>query len=339
MMMKTTAVAPGKIILFGEHAVVYGQPAIAIPVSQVAATAVVETAEHERVLLSAPDLGEDYWLDQVPADHPLGAALWALWGALPADTPPPSHMHITVTSTIPIASGLGSGAAIAAALIRAVANHIGRADLAEPAEVSRLTYEVERIHHGTPSGIDNTVVSYQKPVYFVRDLAKLEPDVEATLREGGRVQLYPPVLDTIVVGRPYHFLIGDTGVQAPTKEAVGDIRRAWLANPQVDVYFDGLGQIAERAHSVLHDGDTKTLGQLMSVNHTGLQELGLSSPELDRLVDAAMSAGALGAKLSGGGRGGNMIALVTKQNKRAVTDALYKAGAKSVFETVLPPSS
>ena len=331
-----TAVSPGKIILFGEHAVVYGQPAIAIPVSQVQATAVVTAATHNGVRLSAPDLGEDNWLSEVPPDHPLGAAVWALWRALPVETDPPTQLHITVSSTIPIASGLGSGAAIAAALIQALARYLGRDDLAEPAVVSRLTYEVERIHHGTPSGIDNTVVSYQKPVYFVRDLAQSAPDLWETLRQSGPVEQPPATLDTFVVGKPCRFLIADTGVKAPTKESVGDVRRQWEHSPaQFEGYFGECGRLAGLAREALQAGEQTALGQLMVANHQLLQQMTVSSPELDRLVEAALAAGAEGAKLSGGGRGGNMIALVTAKTTAAVQEALLQAGAKSVLETIL----
>jgi len=339
-MSSTTAVSPGKIILFGEHSVVYGQPAIAVPVTQVVAKATVTDATHNEVLLSAPDLGQDNWLHDVPENHPLAAAVWALWRTLPANTPPPERLHITVTSTIPIASGLGSGAAIAAALIQALAHHIGRDDLAQPAVVSRLTYEVERIHHGAPSGIDNTVVSYQRPVYFVRDLAKTEPQIYTQLLMGRRLSIPAARLDTFSSQQPLHFLIGDTGIKAPTKEAVGDVRQQWQADPKsFENYFAGCGKLAKQGKKAVEAGDMIELGQLMNENHELLKQITVSSPELDRLVQAAQNAGALGAKLSGGGRGGNMIALVQEDEleQGVVKQALLNAGAQKVLRTVLAP--
>ncbi len=329
----TTASAPGKIILFGEHAVVYGQPAIAVPVSQVRATAVVKTAPHEGVLLCARDLGLDLWLHDAEPAHPLGAAVRAFQTQLDA---PLSGLTITITSNIPIASGLGSGAAIAAALIRALAQHHGRADLATDATVSALTYEVERIHHGTPSGIDNTVVSYEQAVYFVRDLAQFAPDIEARL---GLTDLPAPTLETFAVQQPLHILIAHTGVAAPTKESVGDVRRQWLADPATfEPLFMACGQIAERARTAIAQGDLPLVGQLMCDNHALLRQMTVSSPELDKLVDTAVSAGALGAKLSGGGRGGNMIALLASDDDSettAVSQALRQAGAVSTLHTVV----
>lgn len=326
--MKTTASAPGKIILFGEHAVVYGEPAIAVPVTQLQATAVVEDAPQPGVRLRAPDLGEDVWLDEAAAEHPLAAAVRTLLAAIesPMPVPPspfPFRLKITVTSSIPIASGLGSGAAIAAALIRALARHLGRHDLATDERVSQMTYEVERIHHGTPSGIDNTVVSYGRPVFFIRAGAPVKPRP---------VQ----VLEPFTTGRPFHFLIGDSGVRAPTLESVSDVRAQWEADPsRMEELFAACGRLAIAARQALETGDTAAVGRLMTDNHTVLQNLTVSSEPLDRLVAAALTAGAFGAKLSGGGRGGNMIALVEGGQQKPVTTALLAAGALRVLETTL----
>ncbi|MDJ0756185.1 MAG: mevalonate kinase [Ardenticatenaceae bacterium] len=323
MPKKTTTSAPGKIILFGEHAVVYGEPAIAVPVTQVGATAAVETAAHDGILLRAPDLGEDLWLRNAPADHPLAAAVHALFSAAKTAgfSRPNIGLTASVSSTIPIASGLGSGAAIAAVLIRALAQHLDWPSLATDHAVSQITYEVERIHHGTPSGIDNTVVSYGRPVFFVRAGAEVKPR---------SVQL----LETFEPADPLHFLIGDTGIKAPTRESVGDVRRRWLADPQTfEAYFDRCGQIALAARKAIERGDLPEIGRLMNQNHQLLRQLTVSSAALDNLVAAAVQSGALGAKMSGGGRGGNMIALVEKAAADRVKDRLLQAGAVRVLET------
>jgi mevalonate kinase len=147
------ASAPGKVILFGEHAVVYGRPAIAVPVSQVRAEAVVQSSREEGIRLIAPDINIDTTLADAAEDDPLAAAFRQVKKATGLARLP--NMTVTVGSQIPVASGLGSGAAISAAIIRAVANFLGLSHLATNEWVSALTYEVERIHHGTPSGIDN----------------------------------------------------------------------------------------------------------------------------------------------------------------------------------------
>jgi mevalonate kinase len=298
--------APGKVILFGEHAVVYGRPALAAPVTQVCATATVESAAAGTgLVIDALDLRCCVTLDE--AGNPLAeAALLALerLGLSPPD------WRITLCSTIPFASGLGSGAAVSAALVRGLASAAGR-DLG-PAEVSDIVFQVERLHHGTPSGVDNTVIAYGQPVYFVRG--------------------QPP--QPFAIGRPFTLAIGDTGIPSPTKVAVGDVRAGWLQEPvRYDAWFDQVAAIVEAARQAIADGAPHKLGPLMDANHVLLREMGVSSPELERLVQAARAAGAGGAKLSGGGRGGNMIALVTPETAGPVVDALRAAGAVRVIVT------
>jgi len=315
----TCATAPGKIILFGEHAVVYGRPAIAAPVSQLRATAVVEDSRTPGIRLLAADLGTDIQLDDAAEDDPVAAVVRQL--QLAAQLARLPDLTITVTSQIPIASGLGSGAAITAAVIRALARHLGLAQLSSDEWVSSLTYEIEKIHHGTPSGIDNTVVAYEKPVYFVRQ----QPQNR---------------IETFAVGEPLRLLVADTGQSSSTKAVVGDVRRQWLAETaHFEALFDGCGRIARQARQVIEAGDVARVGRLMDDNHQLLQDMTVSSAALDALVRAAREAGALGAKLSGAGRGGNMIALVTAERETAVFHALQQAGARSILTTVIPSTS
>jgi len=219
-------------------------------------------------------------------------------------------LHIELASDLPVASGLGSSAAVAVALIRALAGYFGRR--LEPAEVSALAFAAERLQHGTPSGIDNTVVAYEQPVWFVRGQG----------------------METFAVGRPLHLLIGDTGLTSSTREVVGDVRAAWQGEPaRYEALFAAIGRASHRARRAIEQGNLPALGRLLSENHGLLQTLGVSCGELDRLVAAATSAGALGAKLSGAGRGGNMIALVEPETADAVAAALRTAGARRVGTT------
>lgn len=308
------ATAPGKIILFGEHAVVYGRPAIAVPVSQVRATATVVPGEGG-VRLVAPDLGLQLLLEEAPEEEALAAAVRQVQRAAGLTNLP--DLTITVYSDIPIASGLGSGAAITAAVVRALAKYLRRFDLSSDDRVSALTYEVEKFYHGTPSGIDNSVVAFEQPIYFVRR----QPQ---------------NLVETFSVTTPLRLLIGDTGLRSSTKAAVMDVRRQWEASPTTfETLFDGCGRITDMARAAIAAGNVTAIGRLMDENHALLQAMTVSSAELNRLVAAARHSGALGAKLSGAGRGGNMIALVTAETETIVRDALMAAGARSVLATVI----
>jgi mevalonate kinase len=307
----TTASAPGKIILCGEHAVVYGRPALAVPVKQVQATVTVSEDARGGVWVEAPNIGLSAPLADLPSDQPLAAVVRSVFSALGVFRPP--HCTVYIQSTIPVASGLGSGAAVSVAVIRALSAFLGH-PLPDD-QVNILAYEAEKLYHGTPSGIDNTVITYGRPVYFVKG----KP------------------IKTFRVGAPFTLLIGDTGVAAPTKEAVGAVRELWQAEPaRWEKVFDQIGEIVWEARQAIERGDLPELGRRLDDNHTLLQILTVSSPELDRLVEAARRSGALGAKMSGGGRGGNMLALVEPQLAESVARALQAAGAARVTITTIP---
>jgi len=307
------ATAPGKVILFGEHAVVYGRPAIAVPLSEVRATAIIQPGRREGVLLLAPDLEFKRKLADADADDAIAIAVRQVQDAIGLDQLP--DMTITVTSDIPIASGLGSGASITAAIVRALASYLGKGYLATDEWVSRLTFEVEKVYHGTPSGIDNTVVAYERPVYFVR---------QQPLNH----------IEAFEIARPLPLLIADTGVSSRTKAVVSDVRYAWQADSErFENLFDSCGAIARIARDTIANGDLIQTGQLMNENQALLVDMTVSSPELNRLVAVAIGAGAYGAKLSGAGRGGNMIALVDDETELVVHTALLEAGARSVLSS------
>ncbi len=311
----TTSSSSGKIILFGEHAVVYGRPAIAVPVSHLRASATITAAPPgSRCTLFAQDMGEEIHLADAPPDHPLALVLRLALDEANIRTEP--DWHILLASQIPIASGLGSGAAISAALVRAVLTHAGQP--APPDTISRLVYRSEELFHGTPSGIDNTVIAHERPVWFVK----------------GR----PP--QPFAVGAPFTIAIADSGIVSPTKETVGDVRRAWEADPApYEATFSRIADVVHGARRAIHDGNCAAIGALMNLNQSRLAELGVSSPALERLIAAAKDAGAVGAKLSGGGRGGNVIALVDEDSAGAVQAALLATGAKRVLFTQISQTS
>ena len=303
------AIAPGKVILFGEHAVVYGRPAIAVPVKEVRAEACVEAGvSGQGAVVVASDLGRRIVVRDAARDDPLASVVRLALDRMGQAADP--DLTVTIASTVPIARGMGSGAAVSTALVRALARHFS---FWLPSQaISDLVYQTEVLYHGTPSGIDNTVVAFEKPVYYAKDL----------------------FCELFWVGAPFLLAIADTGIESPTRDVVGDLRRRYEADP--DRYlplFDRVGEIAASARGAIEGGQAADLGNLMDDNHELLQELGVSCPELDRLVAAARQGGALGAKLSGAGWGGNMIALVTDESRGRVDMALRLAGAARVIVT------
>ena len=310
-MTAIAATAPGKIILFGEHAVVYGRPAIAVPVNQVRAKAVVlanPIGQPGQVEIDAPDIGFRTTFDELPEEHPLRLAIQGVKDSL--GMPHLPAFRLRLTSTIPLASGLGSGAAISVAIARGVSAFLGKP--LPDAEVSAIAYRVDQVYHGTPSGIDNTVITYAQSVFFIRGLP----------------------FEYLNIKHPFTVVIGDSGMRSPTGLVVGELRQRWQEDPDpYEAIFDQIGEIAQKARKILETGRMDEIGGLMSQNHALLRQLDVSCPELDRLVQAALDAGAQGAKLCGGGRGGNMIALVDERYAQIVATALQAAGAPNTIIT------
>lgn len=306
------ASAPGKIILFGEHAVVYGQPAIAVPLPAVRATAVVKPGTMTgSLVIVAANLARTLVIRHEPDrnEHALAVAVRKFLALTGQSIP---SLQVTLHSTIPVASGLGSGAAVTTAVLRALSLATQHPLTSET--LNELVYEVERLHHGTPSGIDNTVVVFEKPVYFVRG----KP------------------IETFSVGQPVHLVVADTGVSSATHLAVGDVRKLHTAEPErIGAVTDAIGEIVREARAAFADGDASGLGELARRNQVHLQSLTVSSPELEHLIAVAEEHGAFGAKLSGGGRGGNMIAFVPPDLVSGVCGALQANGAARVIHTTI----
>ncbi len=302
--------APAKTILCGEHSVVYGRPAIAVPVSTMRARASVSPSpKGSGLIIKALDLGHELVLRNARQDQPLARMAQLVLESL--GSPEPDAV-MTLSSDLPVASGMGSGTAISVAAARALSAFLG-SEL-PPETVSALTYEVEKIHHGTPSGIDNTVIAFEQPVYFVRGS--------------------PPELFRIHT--PFHLLIANSGIAASTRDSVAEVRHRWEAAPSYyGIIFDCIGAIAQAARAAVEQGALQALGVLFNENHELLARMGVSLYQLDRLTSAARAAGALGAKLTGSGQGGNIIALVEPDTLDDVRQALLAAGAIATWHATI----
>jgi len=307
-----SATSPGKIILFGEHAVVYGEPAIATPVFPTQAKAIVSAriqGKPGEVWIEAPDISLSTSINQLDINHPLRSAIQIVIGDNDLDQVP--SCNIQITSEIPPSSGLGSSAAITISIIRAFSAFLGKRLTDE--QVSDFAYEVEKIHHGTPSGIDNTVISYQKPVYY---------------RKGNPFEF-------LEIGEEFNVLIAYSGIPGNTRKAVEGVRAGWLKEPdRYNQTFSRMGEITQEAKGIIETGNPDLLGSLMNENHELLREIGVSTPKLDQLVLDAKDAGALGAKLSGGGLGGHIIALV-RSNTDNISGEMKKKGVTSTLITTV----
>jgi mevalonate kinase len=171
-------------------------------------------------------------------------------------------------------------------------------------------YGTEKIYHGTPSGIDNTVIAYEQPVRFVRG----------------------EVIRPFAIARPFRLVIANTGIASPTRVTVGDVRRGWEADrDHFERIFDQVGVIVEEAQEALARGENEQLGKLMLRNQRALEEMGVSSAEIEQLIEVGLRAGAKGGKLSGGGRGGNVIFYVPNEGAEELGRALAEEGAASVI--------
>ena len=302
--------APGKVILCGEHSVVYGRAAIAVPVGTMRATARVEPGPSGSGLhINALDLNQTLALSKAGINHPLAKIARLVLNTLAVPEP---DAVMSLNSDLPVASGMGSGTAITVAAARALSASLGRQLPRET--VSALTYEVEKIHHGTPSGIDNTVIAYEQPIFFIRGVAP----------------------ETFRIHTPFHLLIANSGIAASTSGSVAEVRHRWeAAQSYYDVIFDCIGAIALAARAAVEQGALGALGVLFNENHDLLVKMGVSLYQLDLLTSAAREAGALGAKLTGSGQGGNIIALVEPERLDAVRQALVGAGATATWSVLI----
>lgn len=312
-MPATISTAPGKIILFGEHAVVYGHPAIAVPLNERQAKVKIFPqigAQSSQIQFIAPQIQLDQKFIEMEKHHPFRIALEQVMNYLDITHYPACKIHLS--STIPISSGLGSSAAISVALIDALLGFVGYE--ASESLLSELAYQVEIEFHGTPSGIDNSVIAYRKPVYF---------------QKGKNIEF-------INLGDDFTIIIADSGIRGNTKLAVSGVRERWLDKPILfDEYFQKIGEISHQAKIALENGEQAKLGNLMNANQELLRNIGVSHPSLEKLIEISLKHGGLGAKLCGGGLGGNIIILSDVESTEKISRLLLDYGASQTIVMAL----
>ena len=294
--------APGKVILFGEHAVVYGHPAIAAALDLRVTVELVPAAGPAR-----------FAVDDDARLAPVLARAAQLTGVNP------DGFLVRVSSELPRAMGLGSSAALSVALLRALGIRAGRTW--STSELGAAAFELETIFHGTPSGVDNSVAARGGMIVFRRRTGE-PPEIRRLDSASG----LPMV---IALGRQ----------PRRTQQTVAALRERRAIDPMTcDNLFDEIATIVARAETIIRSGgDLTTLGTLMNENHARLCALGVSTAELDTMVDLARDHGAYGAKLTGGGGGGAVICLCPDSQEN-VLRAFERAGWRA-FATVIGTQS
>jgi mevalonate kinase len=321
-----TASAPAKVILFGEHAVNRGVAALATVVG-LRVRCTVALRDDGRVLLRSGAAEHDEDAEELRAfRRDLDAARAAddapaLAAAAAGDFFAPSRYVLGALSErlglrglsasweqpLPVGRGLGSGAAANSALVVAAAAAAG-SPLAG-SEVAALAWEGDVVAHGgVASGLDASACA-------------LGGIVSYGVGRGGRPLQGAPALTLVVA---------DTGATGTTAAVNAEVRRRLAARPALQWLFGAMGSVSGQASEALGAGDLEAVGRLMNVNQLLLEQLGVSSPAIERLVGAALDAGALGAKLSGSGGGGIVVALTTPAGARAVAEGLTAAGGDVV---------
>ena len=308
----STGSGKGKAILFGEHFVVYGLPALAAGIASETTAVITRVRSFGWKLVdkrpAMPGYKEKKYEEQkVSIDN--------IQKHLNIDTTK-TGFQIDLGGDLVCASGIGASAASCVAIARALSEEYSL-DLNDD-QVNEAAYIGEKGYHGTPSGLDNTASTFGGLIWFERDLS------------GG-----PPKFEKLKLGKSANLVIASTGLTASTKVVVGDVKKKKDADPE---WFDSISreynQLVNDAKAALIELDFEKVGELMNKNHEMLQQLTVSCKELDNLVKIARENGAIGAKMTGTGRGGNMIALAPDETTmEKIAEALKKGGAAGVWTT------
>lgn len=296
--------AHGKIILMGEHAVVYGQPAIALPFPKTTITTEINPNEEALILdcqfyqgalqTASQELKSIKTIIRAVIDH---LAL-------------PNQLTISIKSSILAERGMGSSAAVAVATVRALYDYANVT--LNQSELLDWVGQAEKIAHGNPSGIDAAATSGNHPLYY---------------QKNSPIEVFPMKLTNATL------IVADTGIKGKTREAVADVAHLLDINAvETTARITTLGQLTEASRQAILLDQSKLLGESMNDAHEILRDLTVSNEQLDAFAMIARNAGAVGAKLTGGGRGGCLIALSDDpENTFSIQLALKEAGAVTTW--------
>lgn len=299
----------GKCILFNEHFVVYGIPSI------VSAIGDVTTAKAERTESGGVQLIDDRPATPGYKEEKLEQQKDSLKRILDSmSISSEENIRITLGGNLLAASGVGASAASCTAIARALNALFGKGLSDE--RINEIAYEGEKGYHGTPSGVDNTASTFGGLLWFER----------------GEKNIFEP----IKMKQPVEIVMGNTGKVADTKAAVAGVRERKEKFPEkYGKIFAQARELVYSARSALENNNISEIGKLMNSNHGLLQQIEVSNDDLDFLVETARIAGAAGAKMTGGGLGGYMVALTPgKALQEKVAEAIEKKGF-SVLRTTI----
>jgi mevalonate kinase len=298
----------GKTILFNEHFVVYGIPAIA---------SAINYKTIARVEKSEKDAFEDHRKGTAGYSQAKMAQQMEAISIIKRELSINDELHIVLEGDLPAFSGIGASAANSVAIARAIVDEY-KLNLSDE-EINKIAYKAEKAFAGTPSGIDNTAATYGGLIWFKRSADPYSDEL--------------PLVEKIRT-KPFDMLLANSGVVADTKKVIEGVReRREKDRKAYDRIFAQAESIAHEARKALEANDLEAVGRLMNEDHKLLQQIGVSSDVLDKMVELALKAGAPGAKLTGGGVGGCMIAL-TPGNQQKVEEAFKNAGFETLRITV-----
>jgi mevalonate kinase len=283
-----TASAPGKVILFGEHAVVYGEPSLAGAIDR---RVIVEAEKIKGGVKISSDKSRDY--------RYVEKAVEVVFDYLGKST----GLKLNIRSELPPASGLGSSAAVAVATLMSVSNLLGE-DL-DKEKIAQLGHRVELEVQGAASPTD-TITSTYGGVQYIQPKKKSYETLRAALP----------------------LVVGYTGIERSTMKLVKSVRVLRDKHPEiVDPIIRDIGRVTRTAKERIEAGED--IGELMNINNGLLEALGVGNSALSKLVHAARDAGAGGAKITGAGGGGCIVAY-TPSNMRAVLRAIKECGCPAL---------
>ncbi len=303
----------GKAILFNEHFVVYGVPAIVSAIGKYTVAKINPLNKSGWEIKDDRKATPNYKEKKIDQQKD---SINRILKKMDIDLSK-NGIDIILNGTLYCASGIGASAASCVAIARALSEHFNL-NLSDE-EINEIAYEGEKGYHGTPSGIDNTASTFGGLIWFEKGENK--------------------VMDKISIPTPIEVVMGNTGKVADTSAAVAGVRERKEKNPEkYKEIFDRAENIAYLARNAFINEDLKELGKLMNENHKLLQQIEVSSRELDFLVKLARDQGAMGAKLTGSGLGGSIIALTPgKELQEEIANAIEKEGFQTL-KTVIGAS-